>query len=1797
MKVLYKSKPKLAMSKRFTASRPGWVVALGLVIMVTGPPRAVAQSTWIGAGGNAPLLWDNKNNWDVAPPVNGKVGYTLKFTGQNNAFVSSNNLAGNFEFSDIVLSTTFTGKNNGLTGQVIDGNPLKASASKTIPIPTVEQNGPGTFNILNNIELGAAGLKLAGTAGGTVNIGKATDATVGILSGGEKGPLVIDSSGNASFYLYGNNTYAGGTKLMAGTLVIGNSTDAKATASAIGTGDLTLSGGTIRAAEGLGAQSLSNAVTINGNTTVGASVTGLTVKDTLTLAGTITLAKNPILTFNALDPNRNSVETNFNGSISGKSNLTIQGPSSLTLGGTEANTYIGTTTVAQGTLQLDKAGVVAVPGPLVIGGLNSTAQTVKLLNNEQINDSAPVTMYKGAIFDLNGKTETIGSLSDAPKKVDERKIPSATVEIGAGTLTTGSAGSTVFSGKFTASDKGTLVKADNTTFTLTGNSDKFQGTLLVEGGTLVVGAGQVVENGKVVKPNTGQLGSNASKLQKVTVNKDAILTGSDMPKGSKEAKGLNIWAKKVDVKDGGVLKPGLAAAGIFGIGATLTMERGSHFEITLAGLTAGDGAGHYSQLQLVGGGTIQGSILDLSLAAVPVFNHSYTIIENLNSDFGTSDVTPLTGIFFDESGRALTNGSDIDATFGGESYEFAVNYNQGPSGYDVTLTDVTMSTVPEPPSSLLLTLGAAAVFAVAARRRSPDRGGALARLSYKSKRGLAMFKSFTASRSGGAVALGLAMMVIGPQRASAQSTWIGVGNNKLWSDKDNWNVPLPPNGDEGYTLNFTGQNNPFVSKNNRPLFKFDNIVLSTTFAGANGKFTGQVIDGFSLVATKSKANPIPTIQQNGTGTFNILNTIRMGDDGLKLTGTAGGTVIFGKVGDASLGLFTGRVSGKPLVIDSSGNASFYLYGQSAYDNGTKLLAGTLVIGSSTAEMTKDSAIGRGALTLSGGTIRAAEGQGAQSLSNSVTINGNTTFGAKVAGLTVKDTLTLTGPITLANNPILTFKAVDPAGTSVETNFSGAISGQPGFTKEGTSMLTLGGIDANTYSGTTTVAQGTLQLDKAGVVAVPGALVIGGLNSNGQTVKLLSNEQINDSAPVTMYKGAIFDLNGKTETIGSLGDAPNKPEERNRLGGTVEIGAGKLTTGSAGSTVFSGTLTANADGTLDKTGNTTFTLTSESKKFRGTLLVEGGTLNLAKGQLGDLNSKLKLVDVSKGAILTGAEGPGDGKLNIWADKVKVDSKGVMAPGAAAAGILGIGASLAMAPGSHLEITLAGLTAGDGAGHYSQLQLVGGGTIQGSILDLSLAAAPVFNHSYTIIENLNSDFGTSDVTPLTGIFFDESGRALTNGSDIDATFGGESYEFAVNYNQGPSGYDVTLTDVTMSTVPEPPSSLLLTLGAAAVFAVAARRRTVQRGNIRGLLCCVVIGLPVMDGTSARAGSILFTNERLEAIAFGDNALREGRLTGAALDFEKVADLASAPRWTAERRRGLELDCHRRNAAVAEGRRDWQAARAAFEDWLKLAPADSGARQRLGKALFGLGQQKEAFNELERAAALDATLEPAALTMGLLHARAGDSKKAGEWMEYAVQAAPGSPLAQLALASWMLEQGRADLAQAHADLAFQLDPKSSDARRLLGLVARVRRDFAKSELIFQVLADQSPGDVSLRNQLALVLAEQADQGKGRRALELVELSVRQDPEGPDTLATLADVYYRLQRLEDAEKLLQAVVDSGQASSDTAYTLALVKAGRGHPEVALALLKAALAAPGLFIHRDDARQWLDRLESSARK
>jgi tetratricopeptide (TPR) repeat protein len=187
----------------------------------------------------------------------------------------------------------------------------------------------------------------------------------------------------------------------------------------------------------------------------------------------------------------------------------------------------------------------------------------------------------------------------------------------------------------------------------------------------------------------------------------------------------------------------------------------------------------------------------------------------------------------------------------------------------------------------------------------------------------------------------------------------------------------------------------------------------------------------------------------------------------------------------------------------------------------------------------------------------------------------------------------------------------------------------------------------------------------------------------------------------------------------------------------------------------------------------------------------------------------------------------------------------------------------------------------------------------------------------------------------------------------------------------------------------------------------------------------------------------------------------------------------------------------------------------------------------------------------------------------------------MNYAVKTAPDSLGVRIGRAAWPLDRGRAAEAQADADAAPRIDPRSRDARRLLGLAPQARKDLTRAEPIFAALAQEAPGAAWLRSQWARVLAESR---------------ARQNPNDPDAVATLRTVYYRRDRLDEAEKRLQAVLDSGHGSSDTAYILTLIEGDRGHPEGARVLLQAALAAPGLFFFRDEARQWLDRLAGASK-
>jgi len=178
-------------------------------------------------------------------------------------------------------------------------------------------------------------------------------------------------------------------------------------------------------------------------------------------------------------------------------------------------------------------------------------------------------------------------------------------------------------------------------------------------------------------------------------------------------------------------------------------------------------------------------------------------------------------------------------------------------------------------------------------------------------------------------------------------------------------------------------------------------------------------------------------------------------------------------------------------------------------------------------------------------------------SSGLTADGGATFNLASFDNTV-GSLGGSGAVTLGSGTLTT-------GSSQSTTWSGDISGTGGLIKTGSTIFTLA--SGQSYTGPTTVQQGTLQAGATNVITA--------------------------SSGVTIDSGATFDINSFDNTIGSLSG-----------NGAVTLGTGTLTTGSGQSTTWAGDISGG--GGLVKTGETIFTLAS-GQSFTGPTTVQQGTL--------------------------------------------------------------------------------------------------------------------------------------------------------------------------------------------------------------------------------------------------------------------------------------------------------------------------------------------------------------------------------------------------------------------------------------------------------------------------------------------------------------------------------------------------------------------------------------------------------------
>ena len=356
--------------------------------------------------------------------------------------------------------------------------------------------------------------------------------------------------------------------------------------------------------------------------------------------------------------------------------------------------------------------------------------------------------------------------------------------------------------------------------------------------------------------------------------------------------------------------------------------------------------------------------------------------------------------------------------------------------------------------------------------------------------------------------------------------------------------------------------------------------------------------------------------------------------------------------------------------------------------------------------------------------------GTCTVSLGVQLNSNQAFRCPGAA----DTLEITGAVNLGNRTL----NVEAAGGVV---LAGVISGNGGITKTSAGTLTLMGGNNNTYTGSTVVNQGTLDLNKNGT-AIVGALVVGdgAGGANADVVRFSRNSQLGNSAAVTISSSGLLDLNGFTGVAGSLA-----------------MTSGNVTTGT---------------GSLGLNGNLTINASSAQATISGNLTLQGATrtFNVANGSAP--------IDLLVSAVIgngTGTGGilkTGGGKLQLAAANTYTGTTTIDA------------GTLAIFSATGLGTTNQGTVVNNGA-----LLSING--VSGSGESISLAGGTLASESgsnyWTGNIALNNN---SDVTVATGTVLNVAGGIsgtgnLTKGGDGTLVFSGaqsNTYSGVTMVNQG-------------------------------------------------------------------------------------------------------------------------------------------------------------------------------------------------------------------------------------------------------------------------------------------------------------------------------------------------------------------------------------------------------------------------------
>ncbi len=260
--------------------------------------------------------------------------------------------------------------------------------------------------------------------------------------------------------------------------------------------------------------------------------------------------------------------------------------------------------------------------------------------------------------------------------------------------------------------------------------------------------------------------------------------------------------------------------------------------------------------------------------------------------------------------------------------------------------------------------------------------------------------------------------------------------------------------------------------------------VTNTFASIKSLQTAQfnVLGGDNVTSGTAGATITAISAAAGSPTFNIVNPVAANTRTLLTLPTAAlganSLTVKGSGNLAQTGVWSSTGGQVMFASDFSGLAA--LNQANTFTGGTVIDGGTVQIGVAsvgTVASPTSSAVGRGGLTLGGGGL-SSNNTTARTILNAVTFTGNATLGDAVN----------TGTLTFSNTWALGAADRTVTVNSVVTSTNVISSAGAGLIKAGGSTLELLGV--NTYTGNTTINNGTLKLAGTGAIDASPQITVG-----------------------------------------------------------------------------------------------------------------------------------------------------------------------------------------------------------------------------------------------------------------------------------------------------------------------------------------------------------------------------------------------------------------------------------------------------------------------------------------------------------------------------------------------------------------------------------------------------------------------------------------------------------------------------------------------------------------------------------